>query len=64
MRFEIHKSTDGSAQPYWWRAVSNNNSVLCNSERLTSKQNALHTINVIRTGAPSAEIFNHTGEQM
>lgn len=64
MRFEIHKATDGSAKPYWWRAVGNNNSVLCQSERLINKQNALRTINVIRTGAPSAKISNHTGEQM
>jgi uncharacterized protein YegP (UPF0339 family) len=64
MHFEIHKSSDGSAQPYWWRAVGNNNEILCHSERLSSKQNCLNTINVIKSGAASAEVYNHTGEQM
>lgn len=37
---------------------------LCHSERLSSKQNCLNTVNVIKREAASAKIYNNTGEPM
>lgn len=64
MYFTIHKATDGSAQPYWWTGYGDNNEPVCHSERLSSKQTALNTINMIKREAASAKVYNDTGEPM
>jgi uncharacterized protein YegP (UPF0339 family) len=51
-----------SANQYWWRAVGDNNEILCASELMTSKQACLNGIHVVKTGAANAPIYDKTGE--
>lgn len=59
MYFVIRRNT---ANQYWWRAVGDNNEILCASELMTSKQSCLHGINVVKSGAANAPIYDKTGE--
>jgi uncharacterized protein YegP (UPF0339 family) len=51
-----------SASQYWWRAVADNNEILCASELMTSKVACLNGINVVKAGAKDAPIFDKTTE--
>jgi uncharacterized protein YegP (UPF0339 family) len=51
-----------SAGQYWWRAVGDNNKILCASELMTSKQACLNGINVVKDGAAKAAIYDKTDE--
>ena len=59
MYFVIRRN---SANQYWWRAVGNNNEVLCASELMTSKSACLNGINVVKQGAANAPIIDKTDE--
>ena len=51
-----------SAGQYWWRAVGDNNKILCASELMTSKAACHNGINVVKTEAASAKVFDKTDE--
>jgi uncharacterized protein YegP (UPF0339 family) len=51
-----------SADQYWWRAVGDNNKILCASELMASKQACLNGINVVKQGAANAPIIDKTNE--
>jgi uncharacterized protein YegP (UPF0339 family) len=57
--FEIRRNSAGQ---YWWRAVGNNNEILCASELMTGKAACLNGINVVKSGAASAPIYDKTDE--
>lgn len=59
MRFVLRRNSAGH---YWWRAVGDNNEILCASELMTSKQACLNGINVVKAGAARAPIIDKTHE--
>lgn len=59
MYFVIRRNSAGQ---YWWRAVGDNNEILCASELMMSKQSCLHGINVVKSGAANAPIYDKTDE--
>jgi uncharacterized protein YegP (UPF0339 family) len=62
MYFDIHKTTTGYPQKYWWVAKGNNHEKLCASEMLSSKQACISAIKVVKAGAAIASIYDETGE--
>ena len=63
MYFDIHKTTTGYSQKYWWVARGGNHETLCQSEMLSSKQACINAIRAIKSGAPSAVVYDETGEK-
>jgi uncharacterized protein YegP (UPF0339 family) len=59
MYFDIYKNQKGQ---YWWVAKGGNNETLCASEMLTTKQACKRTIKAIMEGAPTATVYDETGE--
>lgn len=62
MYFDIYKTRSSYPQKYWWVAKGDNHETLCTSEMLSSKQTCLNTIRVIKSGAPTAAVYDETGE--
>lgn len=62
MYFNIHKNPQASGHKYWWVARGNNNETLCVSEMLSSKQACISAINVVKSGAATASVYDQTGE--
>jgi uncharacterized protein YegP (UPF0339 family) len=59
MRFVIRRNSAGQ---YWWRAVADNNEILCASELMTSKAACLNGINVVKSEAKDAPVYDKTDE--
>lgn len=47
MTYQIKRS-NSPAQPYYWRMVAGNGSVLAHSETYTSKQGCLNAIDIVK----------------
>lgn len=58
IRFEVERAKSG-AQHYFWHVVSvGNNARLATSETYVAKQDAMHAINLVKQGAPGAEVVD------
>jgi len=56
-RFEIRTDSNGQ---YYWRFVSSNNKVICWTESYHNKQDAIHSLNLIKQFAGIARIDDFT----
>jgi uncharacterized protein YegP (UPF0339 family) len=59
MYFVIRRNSAGQ---YWWRAVGDNNKILCASELMTSKAACENGIDVVKKGAGNALVYDKTSE--
>lgn len=59
LHFVIRRNSAGQ---YWWRAVADNNEILCASELMTSKAACENGINIVKRGATSAPVYDKTSE--
>lgn len=58
IRFEVDRARSG-AQHFFWHIVSlGNNARLATSETYVNKQDAMHAINLVKQGAPGAEVVD------
>ena len=61
--FQINKNQNNYAHPYWWVVKSSgNHQVLATSEMYVRKQDAISAINLVKSGASGASVYDNTGE--
>jgi len=57
-KFVIKNAVQNGRQYYWWVFVpSANNEIVCTSETYWSKDNALHSIELVKQLAPGAQVY-------
>lgn len=61
MYFDILKSSRNGQ--YWWVAKGENHETSCASELMTTKQNCVNAIRVVKKGASSTSVYDETGER-
>lgn len=62
--FQINKSNNNLAQPYWWVIRSaGNHQTLATSEMYARKQDAINAVNLVRNSASNASVYDNTGEE-
>ena len=60
LTFWLLKNSHGQ---YYWHVKAANNEIIAQSETYTSKQNAVHAVNLIKAGAAAATFYDGTGEK-
>ena len=58
MQFQIHKAR--GQQHYYWIIVASNGKTLATSETYYNKQDALHAINLVISGASAAKVYDYS----
>jgi uncharacterized protein YegP (UPF0339 family) len=61
MFFEIYKNPD--AGKYWWEAKREDETTLCTSGPMPSKEDCLAAILIVKHGVAGANVYDQTGDQ-